>query len=134
MNIYIGMGNSFLYREQLLKAQEYEKRVVRECYSNLSGMEQTCFLCFQARLYHSMGKASLRDACISQIQQKIHEKMALLDIFDDIYSHCELLLSIGYYNEFWEILQWLKEHAEQMGILYMQRRLLLLCIPAITES
>lgn len=75
-----------------------------------------------------MGKASLRDACISQIQQKIHEKMALLDIFDDIYSHCELLLSIGYYNEFWEILQWLKEHAEQMGILYMQRRLLLLCI------
>lgn len=128
MNIYIGMGNSFLYREQLLKAQEYEKRAVQECFLNLSGMEQVCFCCFQARLYHSMGKISLRDACISQIQQNIHEKMALLDIFDDFYSYCELLLSIGYYNEFLEVLRWLEEPAEKMGILYMQKRLLLLRI------
>lgn len=124
MNVYIGMGNSYLYGEQLLKAQEYESRVRKECMEHLSSMEKTCFSCFQARLYHSMGKQALRDACIAQVQAGIDKKATILDVFDDFYEYCDMLFSIGYYTEMFDLLAWLEEQAKNMRIVYMQKRLL----------
>ena len=124
MSIYIGMGNSYLQREQTQKAQEYENRARTECYDRLGETGKTCFLCFQARLYNSVGKNAQRDTCIEEIQKRVHEKMVVLDIFDDFYSYCEMLFEIGRYEEMQEVLEWLGELAESTHIIHMQKRLL----------
>lgn len=128
MNIYIGMGNSFLAREQLLKAQEYENRALKECFDYLGPIGQACFWCFQARLYNSMGKNAQRDICIEQLQKHVHERMIVLDIFDDFYAYCEMLFEISRYEEMKEVLLWLEELAEKTRIVHMQKRLLLIRI------
>ncbi len=124
MNIYMGMGNCYLGQNHLLKSQEYEYRAKNECFDYLSPVEQTCFLCFQARLYHSMGKQSLRNEAISQIQERVHEKMIVLDVFDDFFAYCELLFEMGDYPEMMEVLSHLEELAKKTQLVYMQRRLL----------
>ena len=124
MSVYTGMGNSCLHSEQLLKAQEYEDRVRKECLDYLTDTERTCFLCFQARLYHSMGKQAQRDDCIAQIKACVNETMTLLDVFEDFYEYCEMLFSIGYYDELSDLLRWLEQQAKKMKIVYMQKRLL----------
>lgn len=124
MSIYTGIGNSYLHCEQLLKAQEYEDKVRKECMEHLANTERTCFLCFEARLYHSMGKHAQRDACIEQIQAAINDSMTILDVFEDLYEYCEMLFSIGRYMELSKLVKWLEKQAKKMGIVYMQKRLL----------
>ena len=128
MNVYLGMANGFLAREQLLKAQEYENRALKECFEYLDEVGQTCFLCFQARLYQSMGKTAQRDECMKQIHHRVHQKMIVLDIFDDFYSYCEMLFEICHYDEMLSVLVWLEELAKKIQIVHLQKRLLLIRI------
>lgn len=128
MNVYLGMANGFLAKEQLLKAQEYENRAFKECFEYLDEVGQTCFLCFEARLYQSMGKTTQRDACMKQIHHRVHQKMIVLDIFDDFYSYCEMLFEIRHYDEMMSVLTWLEELAKKIQIVHLQKRLLLIRI------
>ena len=128
MNVYLGMANGYLLKEQLLKAQEYENRALKECFEYLDEIGQTCFLCFEARLYQSMGKIAQRDECMNQIRHRVHQNMIVLDVFDDFYSYCEMLFEIRHYDEMMSVLIWLEEIAKKIQIVYLQKKLLLIRI------
>lgn len=123
LSIYIGLGTSCLERELLVKAQKFELQAQKECLPYVGEIETLCFTCFQARLYNSVGKINQREECIQKIQESIHKKLVVLDIFDDFYNYCGMLLEIGKHKEMLEVLTWLEELAQATKIIYMQRRL-----------
>lgn len=128
MNIYVGMANCFLHRNLLEKAQDYVFKVQQECLVHMDEIEKITFTCFSARLYHLLGKTSLRDECIGLIRSSVNEKMPILDIFDDLYEYCEMLFTIGNDEALWELLSALENMAKQAKIINMQKRLLILKI------
>ena len=54
--------------------------------------------------------------------------MPILDIFDDLYAYCEMLLDTRKEEEFWKLVELLEKMAREAKIIYMQKRILTLKI------
>lgn len=127
-NIYVGIGNSFLHRDHLSKAQEYLLAIEKECAVHMEEMDQIACYCFQARLYNAMGKYTRRDASMVRVHELVNDRMPILDIFEDLYEYCEMLFAIGDEEELWNLLELLENMARQAKVINMQRRILILKI------
>lgn len=125
-NIYVGMGNSYLHRDHLDKAQEYLLAVERECAVHMGEMDRIACYCFQARLCHAMGKYDARDEGIARLHGLVNDRLPILDIFEDLYEYCEMLLAIGDEEELWSLLELLENMARRTKVVNMQKRILVL--------
>lgn len=127
-NIYISIASSYLHREMLQRAQEYDKKVANECIPYLQEEEMLYIWCFEARLLNALGKTAERDTMIEKVQEKASNNLILMDIFDDVYEYCNMLLEIKKYQEFWTIINWMEKIAKRAKIINLQKRLLTLKI------
>ena len=128
LNIYIGLGNSCFYQEEYMQAQEYALRAKEVCSGHLEELEQIAFACFEARLCNAMGKKEECDRNIAIVQKVSDTRMPILDIFDDLYAYCEMLLDTRKEEEFWKLVELLEKMAREAKIIYMQKRILTLKI------
>lgn len=126
MNIYVGIGNNWIHREQLLRAQDYILRVKEECADGMEPLDEIVFFCYEARVYNLIGKSGQRDECMAKIDTLVTDQMPILDIFDDLYEYAEMLFSIGDMTRLWKLLDMLEQMAKQSKIINMQKRLLVL--------
>lgn len=122
--IYSNLGRCCLFQGMYDKAQECVDRVERECDDNLLKTDRLYVDCFKARFYHTIGHTAMRDACISRVHENADVDMAVLDIFDDFYEFCQLLLEIGRDDVFWDILDILEELAKKAKIMNLQRKII----------
>lgn len=126
--VYTGLGKCELLRGMLDKAKKYLNRIDSECWGNLEKTEKLSVLCFRALYYHSAGNFSGRDECIRQIHENTDSGMAVMDVFDDFYEFCRMLLEIDYKDEFWDTLNILEELTRHAKIINLQRRIISLKI------
>lgn len=125
--IEISLGRCFLQREQPNRAQQ-ELEHLDGYMEHLEKPEQIAVLCFKAEFYHQAGRITLRDECIRQIHQMVGMDMAVMDLFDDIYGLCELLLEIDNEEVFWDIISILEKLTKNANIVNLQRRIISLKI------
>ena len=90
--------------------------------------EQIAVLCFKTEFYHRAGRVTLRDECIHKIHGMMDMDMAVMDLFEDIYGLCELLLEIDNENVFWDIIDILEKLTKNANIVNLQRRIISLKI------
>lgn len=126
--IYINLGRCYLLRGMLDKTQECMDYVERECVGKLQKTEELFTLCFKARFYHTAGRIAMRDNCIGEIHENVDVDMAVMDIFDDFYELCQLLLEIENNEVFWDILAVLEKLSKSARIINLQRRIISLKI------
>lgn len=126
--IYINLGRCYLLQGKTEQAQSCIELADRECLEHLQKVEKLFALCFKARYYHVTGRITMRDACIREIQENVDTDMAVMDIFDDFYELCELLLETEHENVLWEIVEILEGLSRRAGILNLQRRIISLKI------
>lgn len=117
LNIYIGLGNSCFYQEEYMQAQEYALRAKEVCSGHLEELEQIAFACFEARLCNAMGKKEECDRNIAIVQKVSDTRMPILDIFDDLYAYCEMLLDTRKEEEFWKLVELLEKMAREAKII-----------------
>lgn len=115
-------------RSLLDKAYRYVERVENECGKYLLGEELLEVNCLKAQLFQKMGRTAQRDACIHYIHENIKKQMTIMDLFDDLYEYCELLLEIDKDKEFWNITGILESLAMQAKLVNLQRRMISLKI------
>lgn len=125
--IEISLGRCFLQKEQPERAQR-ELEYLDGCMEHLEKTEQIAVLCFKAEFYHQAGRITLRDECIRQIHGMVDMDMAVMDLFDDIYGLCELLLEIDNEEVFWDIIDILEKLTKNANIVNLQRRIISLKI------
>ena len=70
-----------------------------------------------------MGRITLREECIEQIRGLVDMDMAVMDIFDDLYGLCRLLLEIDKEDVFWDIVAVLEKLTKNANIANLQRKI-----------
>lgn len=126
--IAVNLGRCYLLRDMKEKVQESIDYVERECEEHLQKTELLFVLCFKTQAYHAMGRISMRDDCIQQIHDSVNVDMAVMDVFDDFYELCGLLLEIDQEEAFWDILNILERLTKNAGIINLQRKIIALKI------
>lgn len=126
--IAVSLGRCFLQKAQQEKAQQQLEYLDRECWEHLEKTEQLSVLCFKADFYHQAGRITLRDECIRQIHETVDMNMAVMDIFEDFYGLCELLLGIDNEEVFWDVITILEKLTKHANIVNLQRRIISLKI------
>ena len=126
--IYVSLGSSYMLRGMTERAQSYVRRLQEECLSHIGKTEQLYALCFQAQLYHRMGQIEQRDACICTVCREINADMAVMDVFDDFYRLCGLLLEIGCDEGFLKVSGILEQLVKQAKMVNLQKKMVSLQI------
>ena len=126
ISVYI--GRCHVLGERMERAQECLDYIDRECWEHLQKPERLNALCFKTYYYHTIGRITKRDECIDKIHEQIDVNMAVMDIFDDFYELCRLLLEIDKEDVFWDIIKILEELTKNAKIINLQRKIISLKI------
>lgn len=126
--ICISLGKCYMYRGVYEKAQEYMDKFDREFADSMENIDILYAMCFKILFYHRTGKTVLRDEYIAKIHKRLDDCIAVMDLFDDFYDMCQLLLEIGKDNELWDIISILEELAKRAKLINLQRKIIALKI------
>lgn len=126
--ISVNLGRCYLLSEKQERAQECLDYIDTQCWRYLQKTERLNALCFKTQYYHAVGRISRRDECIEEIHEQVDVDMAIMDIFDDFYDLCLLLLEVQQEDAFWDILSILEELTKNAKIVNLQRRIISLKI------
>jgi len=106
-----------MQREQNERVQAQLDYLDQVCWEHMQKIERLSALIFKAEYYHHVGRITLREECIEQIRGLVDMDMAVMDIFDDVYGLCRLLLEIDKEDVFWDIVAVLEKVDEKSPIL-----------------
>lgn len=126
--IQINLGRCYLFRGMPDRAQECIEFVERECLTYLQKAEHLYVLCFKIRFYHTTGRITMRDECIRELHENVDENMTIMDIFDDFYDLCSLLLEIEEDEVFWDVINILENLVKNAKIINLHRKIISLKI------
>lgn len=126
--ISVNLAQCYLMRQATERVQDALDYIDQECWEHLQKTERLYVLCFKTKYYHEMGRTAMRDECLEKIHKHVDTDMAVMDIFDDFYDLCKLLLSIDREEEFWDILNVLEKLSKDAKIINLQRRIVSLKI------
>lgn len=121
--IYNNLALCYMKSGNLEKAEEYIRKLEAECESHFEEMDYIYVNCMRARYCHLCGDISMRDRYIADIQNQLSGDVLILDLFDDLYDFCELMLEIDRGDVCRNIGEKLKALVEQTGIANMQRKM-----------
>lgn len=122
----VGMGKAYLEMDKVDDADEFNHRLLSECMPNLVPMEKLVVYCFEARLYHAMGRKEECESCIKLIRESFNEDVPVLDVFDDFYDYMKMLLQMESYDDFLAIMEQMEKSTHRSGIRNLEKQLLIL--------
>ena len=122
----VGLGKSYLEMGELDAADEFNHRLLSECMPQLFPMEKLVVYCFEARLYHAMGRKEECESCIKLIRESFNEDVPVLDVFDDFYDYMKMLLQMESYDDFLAIMEQMEKSTHRSGIRNLEKQLLIL--------
>ena len=126
--VYLGIGRCYLMQGMLEKAGKYCEKLESECVPDLENIDVICVLCYKAWYYHHAKRDAARDACIEEIHGRLKAEFAIMDVFDDLYDVCMLLLELERSELLWEILTILEDLTKRANIVNLQRKIISLKI------
>ena len=126
--IYLGIGRCYLKQGMPEKAAKYCDKLDAECVPHLENVDVICVLCLKAWYYHLSGRRAACEACIEEIHRRMSSDFAIMDIFDDLYDVCMLLLELNKSEILWDILNVLEDLTKRANIVNLQRKIISLKI------
>ncbi|MCI5919199.1 MAG: diguanylate cyclase [Roseburia sp.] len=132
--IYTNFASCYLLQGKIDRAGEYVRSLNEQCKSYFNDMDYVYVGCMEARYYNCCGKTEERDKIIQGIMDSLENPdkfdgpLPILDLFDDLYSLCELAFEIGKYDICAQIAGKLDPVIENTDIINLERKLLALKI------
>ena len=132
--IYTNLASCCILQGKMERAGEYVRRLNEQCRPYFKNMDHVYVGCMEARYYHYCGETEVRDKIIREIMNRIENPdqfdgpLSILDLFDDLYSLCELTFEIGKYDICAQITAKLEPVIENTDIINLERKLLALKI------
>ena len=100
--------------------QELLNDIHRSHWEYINRMDRLGVYCVEAMFYHLCNNPMRRDECIEQVDLGVADHVILMDLFDDYYTYCELLLECGKDKEFWHIIDTMEPMVKSFNITNMQ--------------
>lgn len=130
MMIYTNLASCYMLQGKPDCAGEYVRRLNEQSRPHFKDMDYVYVGCMEARYYNGCGDIEARDNIIQEIlyrlenPDKLDGALPILDLFDDLYSLCELTFEIGKYDICAQILEKLEPVVENTDIINLERKLL----------
>ena len=126
--IYTNLVTCHLLADELDKAKEYIGRLKDECQASFGNMDYIYVECLEVRFHHICGDYESRDKIINDVKRRLSGNVLIMDIFDDIYDFCNLMIEIDRLDVLQEIIERLDEPIKKTQINNLKRKFLTLKI------
>lgn len=126
--IYTNLATCHLLADELDKAKEYIGKLKDECQASFSNMDYIYVECLEVRFHHICGDYESRDKIIDDVKRRLSRNVLIMDIFDDIYDFCNLMIEIDRLDVLQEIIERLDEPIKKTQINNLKRKFLTLKI------
>jgi len=126
MCVYENMAKAYLLQGQLSQAKACFERIHEdhEAYSDDESM--ITVLCTEAMYYHIAGENEKCEHNIALVHEKTSTNMPVMNMFDDYYDYCKVLIERKKGTEFWHIIDIMEPLVCSLGIIDLHRRLVAL--------
>lgn len=126
--IYTNLATCNLLADELDKAKEYIGRLKDECQASFGNMDYIYVECLEVRFHHICGDYESRDKIIDDVKRRLSGNVLIMDIFDDIYDFCNLMIEIDRLDVMQEIIEKLDEPIKKTQINNLKRKFITLKI------
>lgn len=126
--IYTNLATCNLLADELDKAKEYIGRLKDECQASFGNMDYIYVECLEVRFHHICGDYESRDKIIDDVKRRLSGNVLIMDIFDDIYDFCNLMIEIDRLEVMQEIIEKLDEPIKKTQINNLKRKFITLKI------
>lgn len=120
----ISIASCYLEEGNLKKAKEYWEAARVIFMPPLDEVTQLYLWCFCARFAHRQKNLEEREYYIEKITDTINKNIPIMEIFEDLYMYCGMLLETEHYLELQKMIQTMGQVVEQADILHLRMRLL----------
>ena len=80
--------------------------------------------CAEAFYYHRIGDEKKRDLSIEKVEELLPENLSILDMFDDFYDYCIVLLEAGKDKAFWHVIAILEPLIKSFNIINLHLKII----------
>ena len=121
--IYTNLAACYMHRGNLGKTRMFMEKLDIECMPHYDDEDYVYVDCMKVEFFHACGDVKLTNHYIEEIRQRIQSDMPIMEIFDDLYHFCNVLLTIGRNDVLPEIISRLESAAKNTEIANIQRKL-----------
>lgn len=122
LNIFCILAKSMLMQNRNQEAKEYIDEANSLYLQYGENMEYFSLYCVETIYNHRMGKIKERDLCIQKIDELMSESLSIMDIFDDFYDYCLILIETGQDDYFWHGVNAMEPEVKKLNINNVSRR------------
>lgn len=116
IGINVNMAKAYLCKGDLIKAKECFENIYAEHEAYLKDEMMLTVLATEATYYHIARKDIECQARIDCIHEEIMENMPIMDMFDDFYDYCKILLNRDCKEEFWKLVDIMEPMVKSLDI------------------
>ncbi len=121
--VYENMAKAYLLQGQLVEAKCCFERIYTEHKEYCDEVAMVTVLCTEALYYHIAGDEEKCEKNIARVHEETTSNMPIMDLFDDYYDYCKMLLERGKKKEFWHIINTMEPSVKSLGIIDLHRRI-----------
>lgn len=132
--IYENMAKAYLCQGELEKAKECFDRIYENHMDYMDNYAMVTVYCTEAMYYHIVGDQEKCEEKIARVHKETNANVPVLDLFDDYYDYCKVLLDRDKDMEFWHIIEIMEPMVKSVDITNLQQRLLNLKIKAYRKN
>lgn len=124
--VYENKAKAHLCKGELIEAKCCFENIYAEHGEYLaSDREANLTVCAtEAMYYHIAGKEEKCKERISYVHKELTENMPIMDMFDDFYDYCKILLEIDAQDEFWKLVEVMEPMVKKLDITNLMLKIL----------
>ena len=113
---YVNMAKAYLCKGDLVEAKHCFEKIYAEHEEYLKDEMMLTVLATEATYYHIARKDEECQARIDCIHEEIMPNMPIMDMFDDFYDYCKILLDRDCQNQFWKLIDIMEPMVKSLDI------------------
>lgn len=122
----ISIASCYMEEGKLEHAEEYVAFSREDYRVRPDNLTNLYLWCFQARFCNRKGDSSGREHYIKKVTEAINERIPVLEVFEDLYIYCQMLLETEHYSEFRKTVDVMEQVTAQVDILHLRKNVLCL--------
>lgn len=126
--IYENMAKAYLFQDKLVEAKCCFENIYAEYSEYDDKYSMVTVKCTEAMYHHVAGEEEKCDELIAEIHKATNANVPLMDMFDDYYDYCRVLLERDKDEELWHIINLMEPMIRSLGITNLMLKLLSLKI------
>lgn len=121
--VYENMAKAYLLKGDLIESKCCFERIFSEHKEYCDEISFITVLCTEAIYYHIADDDAKCEKSIALIDKKISSSMPVMDMFNDYYDYCKMLIERDKQEEFWHVMSIMEPMVKSLGIVNLHRRL-----------